>query len=165
MFLFNLYSDTYIEFFHPVKSADYYNFDNKYVEADHEDPDFYIMFYQEFYSLCNCRFSFDIFGGTQTLDDSDFIDVALYLDQRNFKHVYNKLNFKYIYNDDNILYNFNDDNILNYKNTKIISKYENLDMYNIAFNPMLKDAVHESKRIEYIKLIKYRNRIQTNKNN
>jgi hypothetical protein len=132
-----------------VKLADYYNFDNKYVEADHEDPDFYIMFYQEFYSLCNCRFSFDIFGGTQTLDDSDFIDVALYLDQRNFKHVYNKLNFKYIYNDDNILYNFNDDNILNYKNTKIISKYENLDMYNIAFNPMLKDEVHESKRIEY----------------
>ncbi len=31
MFLFNLYSDTFIEFAHPVKLADYYNFDNKYV--------------------------------------------------------------------------------------------------------------------------------------
>jgi len=80
MFLFNLYSDTFVEFSHPSKLTDYYNFDNKYVEADHEDPDFYVMFYQEFYSLCNCRFSFDIFGGSQTLDDNDFIDVNLYLD-------------------------------------------------------------------------------------
>src|ERR1700750_2692283 len=126
MFLFNLYSDTYIEFFHPVKSADYYNFDNKYVEADHEDPDFYIMFYQEFYSLCNCRFSFDIFGGSQTLDDSDFIDVSLYLDKRNFKNVYRDLNFKFRNKDDYILYHFDDDNILNYRNVKIISKFDNL---------------------------------------
>ena len=27
MFLFNLYSDTYIEFAHPVKLIDFYNFD------------------------------------------------------------------------------------------------------------------------------------------
>jgi len=151
MFLFNLYSDTYIEFLHPVAFADYFSFDNKYVEADHEDPDFYIIFYQEFYSLCNCRFSFDIFGGSQTLDDCDFIDVTLYLDVRNFKNVYKEVNFKYVYKDDYILYYLNDDTILNYRNG--IFKLDNLDVYNIEFNSMLKDEVNEVKRMSYLKLI------------
>ena len=158
MFLFNLYSDTYIEFFHPVKLAEYYNFDNKYVEADHEDPDFYILFYQEFYTLYNCRFSFDIFGGNQTLDDTDFIDVSLYLNKRNLKNVYKKLTFKYTHNNDNILYNFNNDNILNYQNINITSKYENLDMYNIEFNTMLKDKVNEAKRIGYLQTLIYKHK-------
>ena len=156
MFLFNLYSDTYIEFFHPGKLADFYNFDNKYVEADHEDSDFYVMFYQEFYSLCNCRFSFDIFGGTQTLDDSDFIDVSLYLDRRNFKNVYRNLNFKVITKDDYILYHFDNDNILNYRyNYKNkVGILENIDKYNIDNNLMLKDMVYEGKRITLLKLFK-----------
>jgi hypothetical protein len=154
MFLFNLYSDTYIEFFHPVKLADFYNFDNKYVEADHEDPDFYIMFYQEFYSLCNCRFSFDIFGGSQTLDDTDFIDVNLYLDRRNLKNVYKNINFKYINKNDYILYHFDDDNVLNYRNINVISKFDNLDIYNIEFNPMLKDKVNADKRIKYLRIVR-----------
>jgi hypothetical protein len=152
MFLFNLYSDTYIEFFHPVKLGDYYNFDNKYVETDHEDPDFYIMFYQEFYSLCNCRFSFDIFGGDQTLDDLDFIDVPLYLDYRILKNAYKKQNFKYIIKDDYILYYFDDDNILNYKNN--YKKRDNLDIYNIENNAMLKDMVDDGKRIKLLKFLK-----------
>ena len=152
MFLFNLYSDTFIEFCHPVKYSDFYNFDNKYVEADHEDSDFYIMFYQEFYSLCNCRFSFDIFGGHQTLDDQDFIDVTLYLDNRNFKNVYKNLNFKFIDKNDYILYHFEDDNILNYRNN--LYKYNALDIYNIEFNSVLKDEVNEVKRIIYLKIIR-----------
>jgi len=152
MFLFNLYSDTYIEFFHPVMLADYSNFDNKYVETDHEDPDFYIMFYQEFYSLCNCRFSFDIFGGDQTLDDSDFIDATLYMDYRNLKNVYKNRNFKYLIKDDYILYYFDDDNILNYKSN--YNKRDNLDIYNIENNPMLKDMVIEGKRITLLKFLK-----------
>jgi len=112
------------------------------------------MFYQEFYSLCNCRFSFDIFGGSQTLDDSDFIDVNLYLDRRNFKNVYKNLNFKFINKDDYILYHFDDDNILNYRNVKIISKFDNLDIYNIEFNTMLKDEVNAVKRMQYLAILK-----------
>ena len=154
MFLFNLYSDTFVEFSHPSKLPDYYNFDNKYVEADHEDPDFYVMFYQEFYSLCNCRFSFDIFGGSQTLDDSDFIDVNLYLDKRNFKNVYKNINFKYINKDNFMLYHFDDDNILNYRNIKSTSKFDNLDVYNIEFNTMLKDEVNAVKRIKYLEIVR-----------
>ena len=112
------------------------------------------MFYQEFYSLCNCRFSFDIFGGTQTLDDSDFIDVNLYLDSRNFKNVYKILNFKFINKDDYILYHFEDDNVLNYRNIKILSKFNNLDVYNIEFNTVLKDEVNEGKRIKYLAIVR-----------
>ena len=164
MFLFNLYSDTYIEFFHPVKLADFYNFDNKYVEADHEDPDFYVMFYQEFYSLCNCRFSFDIFGGWQTLDDSDFIDVDLYLDRRIFKNAYRNINFKYIHKNDYILYHFYDENVLNYRNMKIISKFDNLDIYNIEFNTILKDEVNAVKRIKYLETIRNNTQNMNEKN-
>jgi hypothetical protein len=154
MFLFNLYSDTYIEFFHPVKLADYYNFDNKYVETEHEDPDFYVMFYQEFYSLCNCRFSFDIFGGHQTLDDIDFIDVPLYMDNRNLKNIYKNNNYKYIVKTDYILYYFDEDNILNYRyNYKDkVGVLENINKYNIDNNLMLKDMVNEGKRITLFKL-------------
>jgi hypothetical protein len=152
MFLINLYSDTFVEFYHPVKSGDFFSFDNKYVEADHEDPDFYIMFYQEFYLMYNCRFTFDIFGGVDTLDDSDFIDVALYLDERNLKNVYKKLNFKFINKNKSFL---NDDIILNYKNKNITFKYNNLNIYNIEFNTMLKDEVNDVKRIKYIKYIKH----------
>ena len=112
------------------------------------------MFYQEFYSLCNCRFSFDIFGGTQTLDDSDFIDVNLYLDSRNFKNVYKILNFKFINKDDYILYHFEDDNVLNYRNINVISKFDNLDIYNIEFNTMLKNEVNVVKRMKYLEIIK-----------
>jgi len=102
---------------------------------------------------------FDVFGGSQTLDDNDFIDVTLYLDNRNFKNVYKKLNFKYI----DIHNNNNDyDNILNYYNKNITSKYKYLDVYNIEFNTMLKDKVNEAKRIGYIQLIK--NKIKTKNN-
>ena len=153
-FLSNLYSDTFIEFFNPVKYPDFYNFDNKYVDFDNEDADFYVMPYQEYYSLYNCRFSFDIFGGTQTLDDLDFIDANLYLDSRNFKNVYKESNFKYTNKDNYILYNLDDDNILNYRYIKMTSNLDKLDVYNIEFNTMLKDEVIEVKRIEYLKIIR-----------
>ena len=100
------------------------------------------------------RFSFDIFGGSDTLDDLDFIDVNLYLDKRNFKNVYKNINFKYIKKNDYILYFFSDDNILNYRNISLISKFDNLDVYNIEFNPMLKDEVNAAKRIKYLGIIR-----------
>ena len=149
-----MYSDTFIEFAHPYTSPDFSAYDNKYVEADHEDPDFYVMFYQEFYSLCNCRFSFDIFGGYQTLDDSDFIDVNLYLDRRNLKHVYNNINFKYTNIDYSKLYS----KAYNYNNRS------KLDLFNIELNSMLKDDVKEDKRRRYLRVIKDNNQITNEKN-
>ena len=112
------------------------------------------MFYQEFYSLCNCRFSFDIFGGSQTLDDNDFIDVNLYLDWRNFKNVYKNINFKFINKGYYILYHFYDDQILNYRSVKSTSAYDNLNVYNIEFNSILKDEVIAGKRIRYLEIVR-----------
>lgn len=103
-----------------------------------------------------CRFSFDIFGGTQTLDDIDFIDVTLYSDNRNLKNIYKNINFKYVIKNDYMLYHIKDDYILNYRNH--ISKYDSLDIYNIEINPMLKDMVCEVKRIHYLNISKHNNK-------
>jgi len=76
------------------------------------------------------------------------------LDRRNLKNVYKNINFKYINKNDYILYHFDDDNVLNYRNINVISKFDNLDIYNIEFNPMLKDKVNADKRIKYLRIVR-----------
>lgn len=87
------------------------------------------------------------------MDDHDFIDVTLYLDSRNFKHVYKKVNFKYTYKDNYILYNINQNDILNYNFINMKFDLDNLDLYNIEANSMLKDAVFVVKRKGYLNII------------
>src|SRR5436305_7049455 len=97
VFIINLESDVDYEF--NFLNFDYEIFYTKYLEIDIDDQFLYTLWNQELYLNANCRFFFDLFGGTETLDNIDFIDHFIYRhnNKKNFKHIYSFLTYKSTY--------------------------------------------------------------------
>jgi len=156
-YFINLESDVEYEF--EFFNLNYDLTDAKYLEQDIDDEYIYVLLNEEFYLNFNCRFFFDFYGGTQTLDYIDYIDFIIYdtFDMRNLKNIYNFLFFKKFNNLDNsyILYNFKEDYIKDYNYI-----FNNLDInkLNIAQNMEAKDNVKLRQRLFFILLYQNRNK-------
>jgi hypothetical protein len=153
VFYVNLESDSEYEF--NFLNLDFERFDAKFLEIDIDDQYIYTLLNQENYLSFNCRFFFDFYGGSDTLDFIDFIDFTIYKinDNRNFKNIF-------IVNN-GIINTYNEDYI--YKMSDIINKmyidnyYFNLaendnKQYNIVYNIDLKNNI-KNKQIYKIKKI------------
>jgi len=96
---------------------------------------------------------FDFYGGTDTLDNIDFIDFTIYNinDKRNFKHIYSRLNFKDNYEED---YIYKKDIIM--KNMYIENFYFSLAIdnniyYNILYKANIKNEIKKNQIKNLIK--------------
>jgi len=153
IFYINLESDSEYEF--NFFNLDFERFDAKFLEIDIDDQYIYTLLNQEYYLSVNCRFFFDFYGGSDTLDFVDFIDFSIYkiYDNRNFKNIYiinngikNNFNEDYIYKMSDIVNKMYIDNYY-FK----LSESDN-NQYNIVYNIDLKNKIKNT-QINKIKKI------------